>query len=209
MRKRVYLASKSPRRLELLSALGLDVIVVAGNNQTSGYFEGDEEVWPGELPEVYVRRIAETKWFEGWERINALPDFMAGIPLIAADTTVSLGNEILGKPKDPAEAKKFLQALAGKTHEVRTCVVGGLSPDARYSVVQTSIVHFRELRDSELEEYIASGEPFDKAGGYGIQGLAGIFIERIEGSFTGIMGLPIAETATLLARLGMPILGKI
>lgn len=208
MKKRLYLASKSPRRRELLTSLGFDVVVVAGDDRTRGYFEGDEEVHPGELPEDYVRRTAETKWQEGWARLQTLPGFEQGLPLIAADTTVSLGNVIYGKPKNAEEAKEFLRTFAGCEHEVRTCVCAGLSPETMRSTVQTSLVRFRQISEDEIEAYVASGEPFDKAGGYGIQGLAGIFIERIEGSFTGIMGLPVAETAIELARLGCPVLRR-
>lgn len=206
MAEHVYLASKSPRRLELLTSLGLKITVAAGNAHTRGYFEGDEEVRPGEHPEDYVRRTAETKWREGWMRVTAMPGFEPGVPLIAADTTVSLGETIYGKPKDVEEAKAFLRALSGVAHDVRTAVVVGTSPEDMTSVVQRSLVYFRELTEDEIAAYVATGEPFDKAGGYGIQGLAGIFVSRIEGSFTGIMGLPVAETATLLARLGVRVL---
>lgn len=206
MTKHVCLASKSPRRLELLTSLGLAVTVAAGNAHTRGYFEGDEEVRPGEHPEDYVRRTAETKWREGWMRVQAMPEVEPGVALIAADTTVSLGETIYGKPKDAEEAKAFLRALSGVTHDVRTAVAVGTSPGNMTSVVQRSRVTFRTLSEEEIAAYVATGEPFDKAGGYGIQGLAGIFVERIEGSFTGIMGLPVAETAALLARLGVRVL---
>lgn len=201
--KDVYLASKSPRRKALLEQLGYRVTVIAGNAHTAGYFPGDEERLAGESPEAYVRRTARTKFAEGLARREAL-----GLPagaVLAADTVVSLGDEVLGKPADAEEAKAFLRRLSGRAHLVQTTVVAGTSLEDAEERTSTSSVVFRALSEGEIDAYVVTGEPFDKAGGYGIQGLAGVFVERIDGSFTGIMGLPVREAADVLARAGRPV----
>lgn len=205
-RSPIFLASKSPRRRELLSGLGYEVCVLADTTAHRGYFPGDEEVLANESPEAYVFRTARDKFEEGLElraRLYPQAEFDR-CPIVAADTVVSLDGEILGKPKDAEEAVRFLECLSGRTHEVRTCVWAGTQSERRHAV-SLSFVSFRTLSRAETMGYVATGEPFDKAGGYGIQGLAGVFIERIEGSFTGIMGLPVCETTALLAVLGAPV----
>ena len=191
--KTIFLASKSPRRRDLLTRLGYDVRVIASNAHTLMAFEGDEVVLPDEAPKAYVLRTARNKFLEGL------------LPIVAADTVVSLGNEILGKPRDFDEACLFLEKLSGRTHDVRTAVYVGLSETACDWRISHSTVSFRELTHAEIEAYANSGEPYDKAGGYGIQGLASIFISNISGSYTGIMGLPVYETAELLANAGLPV----
>ena len=126
-------------------------------------------------------------------------------PVLAADTVVSLGDEVLGKPADAEEAKAFLRRLSGCAHLVQTTVVAGTSLEDAEELTSTSSVLFRPLSESEIDAYVATGEPFDKAGGYGIQGLAGVFVECIDGSFTGIMGLPVREASEVLARAGRPV----
>lgn len=202
----LFLASKSPRRQQLLTDLGYEVRVIASHAHTLRAFEGDEVVLENESPEDYVIRTAKNKFLEGLD-VKANGGF-AGVhlPVVAADTVVSLHGEILGKPRDTEEAKLFLRKLSGKTHEVRTAVFVGMSADDFDWRVNRSTVTFRELSEREINLYVKSGEPFDKAGGYGIQGLASIFIAKIEGSFTGIMGLPLYETAELLARYHLPVL---
>ncbi len=203
MGARLYLASKSPRRLEILSALGLDVCVIASHAHTRGYFPGDETVRPGELPGDYVVRTAWTKFREGLEVLRSMPSGTPPGPVLAADTVVSCGGRILGKPRDAAEAMAFLRLLSGRAHEVRTTVVAGAALERARHLTNTTTVWFRELNEDEMARYVATGEPYDKAGGYGIQGLAGVFISRIDGSFTGVMGLPVMETAELLKMSGI------
>lgn len=202
----LFLASKSPRRRQLLSDLGYEVRVIASNAHTLRAFEGDEVVFDNEKPEDYVVRTAKNKFFEGLE-VKANGGF-AGVhlPVVAGDTVVSLDGEILGKPRDIDEARDFLKKLSGRTHEVRTAVYVGMSEKDYDYRVNLSLVTFRELSDDEIDLYVKSGEPYDKAGGYGIQGLASVFISKIEGSFTGIMGLPVYETAELLANYKLPAL---
>lgn len=198
----LLLASKSPRRRELLENLGLSITVAASNAHTLKAFDGDETVKAGELPADYAERIAWQKFAEGLAKRDAM-DLPNTLPVLASDTVVSLGDAILGKPADFNEACQFLTALSGVTHEVRTVVVVGKSLETAHMRVSVSKVHFKDLTQAEIEKYCHTDEPYDKAGGYGIQGLAGVFIDRIEGSFTGIMGLPLFETAELLKEEGI------
>ena len=202
----VFLASKSPRRRELLSQLGYEVLVLADPDAPRCFLPDDEVQRANESPQAYVCRTAKEKYQEGRRlRMQRYPDSLFdATPIVAADTVVSLDNEVLGKPRDAAEAIRFLERLSGKTHEVRTAVWVGIG-DAAFCDVNLSLVRFRTLRADEIAGYVATGEPFDKAGGYGIQGVAGVFVDRIEGSFTGIMGLPVCETSELLRRCGVPV----
>lgn len=193
---RLYLASASPRRRELLQQIGLahEVLRVPAPPGE------DEPQLPGESPDVYVLRTAREKAIRGeqWVRSQALP----ALPVLAADTTVILDGAVLGKPADRADALRILQALSGTTHEVHTAVI--LAADGqRYESVSITQVTMRVTSAAERERYCDSGEPFGKAGAYGIQGLASVFIERIAGSYSGVMGLPLFETAQLLARAGI------
>jgi septum formation protein len=185
---RLILGSGSPRRKELLAQMGIvpDAILPP---------DIDEDPRKGELPHPYASRLAREKALA----VQAGPDDV----VICADTTVALGRRILGKPADAGEAAAFLLALGGRRHRVITAVAvrRGAQVWARESV---SDVKMKRLSDDELNAYLASGDWQGKAGGYGIQGLAGAFIPWISGSFTGIMGLPVAETATLLAAAGYP-----
>lgn len=156
----------------------------------------DEEPRRGELPRPYCLRLAE-------EKARAVPAGPEDI-VLCADTTVALGRRILGKPSDSGEAAGFLTALGGRRHQVITAIA--VRRGARVLVRESlSTVKMKRLSDDELNAYLASGEWEGKAGGYGIQGLAGAFIPWISGSFTGIMGLPVAETATLLTAIGYPV----
>ena len=198
----LYLASKSPRRLSILKSMGLEDIVVltVGEARLTAY-EGDEERLEGETPADYVARVALGKAKAIFDRI--VREKLPRAPVLAADTAVILGDAILGKPRDATEEKAFLRALSGKTHEVRTVAV--LLDDGRIETrVSVNRVHFKELSESEIERYAASEEPYDKAGGYAIQGLAALFIDKIEGSYSGIMGLPVFETAELLKPYRLP-----
>lgn len=201
---KIYLASKSPRRKELLASLGVKFDVLAVNDHTLLNFAGDEEQHPGEAPEDYVIRTACDKARAVLMKIQA--EGLELRPVLAADTTVIANGVILGKPQDSTEAEQFLRAMSGTYHEVRTAIVAGTDPEHLSVDVSISKVWFKKLTNEEIKAYVATSEPYDKAGGYGIQGLAGIFIEKIEGSYTGIMGLPIFETARLLRPFGVKVL---
>lgn len=199
----VLLASKSPRRREILSNLGLTVHVLADETEVRTAFEGDEVQHEGESPDDYGRRITVEKFEKGLLRKASSPYRDAKIPLIAADTVVTIDGLILGKPRDEAEALDFLRRLSGRKHRVVTHVCVGTSRENARVLASSSDVYLRALSEEEMRRYVATGEPFDKAGGYGIQGLGGLFIPRIDGSFTSVMGLPVVETATLLASFGI------
>ena len=191
----VHLASQSPRRQELLRQIGIDFRLLLPDPGEDA--EALEAVRPGEAPAVYVKRVVLAKLQAARERLARRGGPPA--PILTADTTVALGGRLLGKPADAAQATEMLEALSGRTHRVLTAVAVG---DARHTewVVQVSRVSFARLGASRIAAYVASGEPFDKAGGYGIQGAAGAFVRRIEGSYSGIMGLPLHETDRLLRK---------
>ena len=162
----------------------------------------DEPRLPGESPADYVERTARDKALRGRAYLEQLDarEFPPR-PVLGADTTVILGDEILGKPADAADAGAMLRRLSGREHEVRTAVVLAVANDV-YTEVSVTAVRFSELTDADIAAYCSTGEPMGKAGAYGIQGRAGLFVERISGSFTGVMGLPVYETGQLLRRLG-------
>ena len=197
--QKIWLASKSPRRAELLTGMGVPFEVLQFTDEAGAQYEVDERVFPGEAPRDYVRRVALDKALHALSYLRARA--LAERPLLSADTTVALGDRILGKPADAAEAREMLAALSGQTHEVLTAVVVLDGHDIRQAL-STSRVRFMPLDAATIERYVASGEPFDKAGGYGIQGHAGVFVAEMQGSFTGIMGLPVHETACLLEQSG-------
>ena len=198
----IYLASRSPRRLELLGQLGIACRVLVDDDEARA--EALERVRRGEPPGAYVRRVARAKAQAALERMAA-----AGLPrapLLCADTTVALGGTLLGKPADAADAARMLRLLSGRSHRVLTAVVVARADGARlFEAVQVSRVRFCRLKPADIAGYVASGEPFGKAGGYAIQGLAAAFVRGIEGSHSGIMGLPLHETARLLRKAGHPI----
>lgn len=200
----LYLASKSPRRRELLAAYGWEPVVLSDPSEPRGWFAGDEEEMPGETPERYVLRTAVTKLMDGIAARDERFGPEASGPVVAADTVVSLDGVVLGKPRDRAEAMAFLEALSGRRHEVRTAVAVGTGRDRYETRVVRSEVEMRPVSREEVLAYVSTDEPWDKAGGYGIQGLGGLFIRAISGSYTAIMGLPVCETAELLAAFGMP-----
>lgn len=198
-RQKIWLASKSPRRAELLTDMGVPFEVLQFTDGGGARYEVDESVMPEEPPRDYVRRVALDKALHAvsYVRERGLEER----PLLTADTTVAIDNRILGKPADADEARDMLQALSGQTHEVLTAVVV-IDGDQIRQALSVSQVRFAPLSDETIEAYIANGEPFDKAGAYGIQGPAGKFVAEMRGSFTGIMGLPVDETAQLLESLG-------
>ncbi len=186
----IFLASASPRRSELLRQ-----ILVAHEVRAVGV---DETRQPLEPPTAYVERLAETKARALWERLPT-PE---RLPVLAADTTVTLDGEIFGKPEDPGAARAMLWRLSGRTHEVHTAVALVCTAGVRVRL-SSSAVSFRTLTTAEIDWYCASGEPVDKAGGYAVQGRAAVFISHLAGSYSGVMGLPLCETWELLA----PVLG--
>ncbi len=225
MSKPVFLASQSPRRLELLRQLGalpsvlhlrsgaarlnMDETLPGARMNAEELMraalrtEVDETPLPAELAVDYVMRVALMKAEAGVraQMERRLPD----LPVIAADTTVTIDGQILGKPADAAEAASMLRLYAGREHTVLTAVAVAYKGQLR-TALNESTVRFKAVSEEEIAAYVASGEPFDKAGGYGIQGRAAMFIERLSGSYTGVMGLPLFETSELLREVGYPLL---
>jgi septum formation protein len=186
----VYLASASPRRGELLRQIGVRFEVRPAAIP--------EEPAPGEAPEAYVLRLAEAKATAVWDRLEAAEPR----PVLAADTAVVLDGRVLGKPATPLEAEAMLEQLSGRAHEVLTAVSLRCG-DRPETVLAAAEVRFRATTAAERRAYCATGEPFDKAGGYGIQGHAAVFVEQLRGSYSAVVGLPLFETAALLARCGV------
>jgi septum formation protein len=203
---RLYLASRSPRRRELLAQAGIrfDLLMLRGAIRQDGAV--DESWLAGETPETYVQRIAHAKAVFG-ATLLAQRRLPPGL-VLAADTTLDLDGEVIGKPRDEDDAKNILRRLSGRRHRVLTSVVvarpQASGPQVRQHL-SVSEVCFRPLADDEIQRYVQSGEPMDKAGAYGIQGRAALFIESINGSHSGIVGLPLSETALLLRESGYPI----
>lgn len=200
LEKRIYLASRSPRRRELLKQIGMDFEVLLLREDPKRTVDVDETPSPGEAPADFAVRIARSKAEVGWRCVvqRRLPCF----PVLAADTVVVLGQEIIGKPRNTEQAVEILRSLSGTVHEVHTAVA--VAFDERVEMrLSGSTVEFRQLGEQEIRRYVATGEPMDKAGAYGIQGRAALFVSNISGSYTGIMGLPLYETAALLAKFGM------
>jgi septum formation protein len=184
---RIQLASASPRRSQLLRQIGVahDVRPV----------DLDESRLARESPRDYVLRLAREKALAGVPKGGSMP-------VLGADTTVAIGDEIFAKPEDEADGLRMLAALSGRTHDVLTAVA--LASDGRVeTAISETRVTFRAISEAECRDYWGSGEPVDRAGAYAIQGLAAVFIARIEGSFTGVMGLPLFETAALLDAAGV------
>lgn len=182
--RKIILASRSPRRVELLAQLGMQCDIFPADI--------DESSLPGEDPALYVQRLAVAKALAVADKHG-----QRGLPILAADTTVALGQDILGKPADAAEALAMLNRLSGTVHLVHTAVAVFEAGQVR-SLLSTTQVEMMRVPQAVLAEYVASGEPMDKAGAYGIQGRAGRWIARIDGSYSGVMGLPLHETAQLL-----------
>ncbi|WP_370594371.1 nucleoside triphosphate pyrophosphatase, partial [uncultured Parasutterella sp.] len=191
-----YLASKSPRRKELLTRWGYRFETLLSDQPDSV----DENVLEHESADHYVQRIASEKSVWGFKELSRLG--LPVHPVLAADTTVVMDGIIYGKPENTQQAYDFLSAFSGKTHEVLTAVAIAVSHDMKLEALSRSYVTFRPLTKAEILAYIATGEPMDKAGAYGIQGKAGAFVEKICGSYSGIMGLPQMETVQLLQAAG-------
>ena len=189
---KITLASASPRRRELLDQLGVDYDVLP--------VDIDESIQTGETDEVFVQRLAMEKAQAGFNRHGTEQ------PVLGSDTIVVLKHQILGKPRDKDDGLAMLSALSGQQHQVMTAVAM-VNAEHKACLLNTSRVSFRSLSEAEIEAYWNTGEPVDKAGGYGIQGRAAQFIQRLDGSYSGVMGLPLFETAQLLEKFGVQLLG--
>jgi septum formation protein len=201
----VYLASQSPRRSQLLTQIGvLHQLLLPEPDEDA---EALEVVLPGEAPAVYVQRVTALKLIAATARFiraSGLKGSENGLDLpciICADTTVALGRTIYGKPLNAVDAARMLGELSGRTHRVLTAVAVGCGERAFYALSESRVT-MSVLSSAQIQAYIDSGEPFGKAGSYAVQGRAAVFIERITGSFSGIMGLPVHETAALLRAAG-------
>lgn len=197
----IYLASRSPRRRELLLQMGVKfepLLFREGPRQDN---DADEAVRAGEQPDDYVRRVTRLKAEAAWKRV-VMRRGLQRKPVLTADTTVALAGEILGKPVDRVDADRILRKLSGTRHRVLSAVAIAFE-DRLEMTVSESLVTFAELDAARIAAYVQSGEPFDKAGAYAIQGRAGAFVSRLEGSYTGVMGLPLYETAELLRKFGI------
>lgn len=188
----IILASRSPRRLELLRQIGVEPKVLPADI--------NETVLPGESAEKYVLRMAQ-------EKARAIPVSTPDSIVIGSDTTVVKSGDIFGKPRDFADAHAMLSALSGAAHQVLSAVAV-VKGDALHSRTSSTEVEFRALTEAEIAQYWDTGEPLGKAGSYAIQGLGATFISAIRGSYSGVMGLPLYETAALLQLLGLPVLGS-
>jgi len=196
--KFIYLASQSPRRQQLLEQLGVPYELLLP--EPSEDAEALEQTRPNEAPLAYVRRVTQLKLVSAQQRLKLrnLPD----APVLCADTTVALGRTILGKPANAAHAASMLAQLAGRTHRVLTAVAVGQGRQ-QAQALSRSQVRFAQLDAQAISRYVRSGEPMGKAGAYAVQGRAAAFITHISGSYTGIMGLPLFETAQLLGEFGL------
>ena len=203
LEKHIYLASRSARRRDLLKQMGVNFEMLLLREGAGRDADFNESELPGETPRDYVVRVARLKAEAGWLRLEQRR--LMRHPVLAADTTVALGDNILAKPNDREEAVAMLKQLSGTVHHVYTAVAIKVHDSLREALSVTD-VRFRELSDDEIRRFVATGEPLDKAGAYGIQGKASMFIESINGSYTGVVGLPIFETARLLGHFGFQLL---
>jgi len=193
----IYLASRSPRRRELLAQIGVRFHLLLFRARPGEGPDVDEAPLAEELPAAYVERVARAKAESGWQRMQQRN--LPRAPVLAADTTVALGGRILGKPAGRDEAAGMLAALSGGVHEVLTAIALKYH-DFLESAVSRSEVRFKPLSEEEIRRYVATGECDDKAGAYAIQGRAARFVIELHGSYSGVMGLPLYETAQLLER---------
>jgi septum formation protein len=194
----IYLASQSPRRSQLLDQIGVTHTLLLPAAEDDA--EALEQVLQGEAPLPYVQRVTALKLNDAVARMKARG--LPSAPVLCADTTVALGREILGKPADAEDAVRMLQVLSGQTHRVLTAVALQMGRK-RLTALSVSRVTFASMSRAQIKAYVGSGEPMGKAGAYGVQGRAAAHIARIQGSFSGIMGLPVFETAVLLRQAGI------
>jgi septum formation protein len=184
------LASASPRRRQLLDLIGVPQVVTPADI--------DETPRPGERADHYVMRLAREKADAVWQKQRDLP-------VLGSDTTVTIGEQILGKPESEADAVAMLGTLSGRTHQVHTGIALRMPDGREFMGISTSQVQFAHLEEAQMRAYWASGEPQGKAGAYAIQGLGAVFVSHISGSYTGVMGLPLYETAEMLRAAGIPV----
>ena len=198
---RIYLASQSPRRRELLKQIGINFEMLLMRSDPRRNLEVDETPHTDEQPENYVRRVSQAKAEAGYEvlKLRSLPQF----PVLAADTTVTLDGKIFGKPDSADQAAAMLRQLSGREHQVFSAVAIALEKHVEVAL-STSTVRFVTLSEERIRRYLLTREYTDKAGGYSIQGQAGAFIEYLSGSYSGVMGLPLFETVQLLQRFDYP-----
>jgi len=199
--KRIYLASRSPRRRDLLKQIGVPFELLLLREDLRRGADVDETPLAEESPGVYVLRVASAKAAMAVRQIayRGLPQK----PVLSADTTVVFDGQIVGKPEDAEDAARMLRTLSGREHQVLTAVAVALREQIEAQISVSSVL-FRELSDAEIRSYVATGEPLDKAGAYAIQGRGGVLVTRMIGSYSGIMGLPLAETVELLQKFDIP-----
>lgn len=197
---RIYLASQSPRRRELLKQIGIRFELLLLRNDPRRQIDVDEVALHNETPEAYVERVCREKAVAAWKAVNLrnLPPF----PVLTADTIVTVDGQIIGKPRDNQHAEEILRSLSARQHKVLTAVGVGFEDRFEYRVSTTTIT-FAQLSVERIRRYLLTGEAHDKAGAYGIQGQASSFIERLDGSYSGVVGLPLFETAELLKSFGV------
>lgn len=196
----VYLASQSPRRRQLLEQLGVRYELLLPDDSEDA--EALEVAFTNEAPAVYVQRVTDLKLNAAVQRLKKRQ--LNTAPIVCSDTSVASGRVIYGKPKDTQDAKRMLTELSGRTHRVLTAVAVQFGRE-RIGILCTSKVTFEPMTSQQISDYVATGEPMGKAGAYAVQGKAALHITRIDGSYSGIMGLPIHETAQLLKAAGIPL----
>lgn len=202
IRPRIYLASRSPRRRELLKQIGINFEMLLLRSDQRRCLDVDETPVKNEDPEAYVQRVCHAKAEMGYSllRLRNLPLF----PVLAADTTVTLEGKIFGKPENAEQAAEMLRQFSGREHKVLSSVAVALEERIE-TALSVSIVKFAVLDEDRIRRYLHTREFTDKAGGYGIQGYAGAFVEQLSGSYSGVMGLPLFETVQLLQRFDHPV----
>jgi len=200
--RQIYLASRSPRRRELLKQIGIKFNLLLMRETIGRPIDVDETPIVGETPADYIYRVVRAKASEGYKRI--IQRKFPVLPVLVADTIVLLDGSIMGKPKDTFEAEKMLKSLSGRSHQVLTAIGLGIKDQVQIRL-STTTVRFREITEREIRRYLESHNFLDKAGAYAIQGLAAVFIVEISGSYSGVMGLPLYETAQLLEEAGIEV----
>ncbi len=201
--QRIYLASRSPRRRELLKQIGVAFDVLLLREDPARGEDIDERVMEGEAPQDYVTRIARAKAELGWVRV--LQRRLRPNPVLGADTSVVIDGEVLGKPEGRQDAERMLAKLSGRSHQVLSAVALCYRELVELRLSATT-VEFRAMTEQEIRRYVATGEPLDKAGAYAIQGRGAAFVRSISGSYSGVMGLPLFEMVELMQHFGFEVL---
>jgi len=201
VQSRIYLASQSPRRRELLKQIGINFEILLLRNALRRNVDVDETPLENEVPIDYVQRICRSKAIAGWNALMARK--LLSFPVLAADTAVIVDDKILGKPRNYDEAASYLRLLSGRPHQVLTAV-GVTYEDKLAMRLSTTKITFAALDEERIHRYLLTNEGYDKAGAYGIQGHAAAFVAQVQGSYSGVMGLPLFETVELLRAFGHP-----